>query len=213
MCAKQSRQQAIAMDFPLLEKYGIPVIPYKVANSSQEAVRAAKSIGYPVALKLISNQVLHKSELHALALNLRDEQAVKSEYSRLFAIPKGHSKILVQKFLPSSLELILGGKTDPQFGPTIMLGLGGIYTEILQDATIRVCPPSDSDIRSMIAGLKSFPIIRGARGEGGANLSELVKILRNLSKLMECEQPKELDINPVLLTKHGLMAADVRVLR
>ncbi|MFH1306354.1 MAG: acetate--CoA ligase family protein [Candidatus Micrarchaeota archaeon] len=203
---------ASSMDFGLLEKYKIPIIPCKFAYSQKGALEATKKLGYPVALKLISPHFLHKSEHHALSLNLKNPHSVASEYLRLQKMTPPNDPILVQKFLPSSLELILGGKTDSQFGPTIMLGLGGIYTEILHDMQIRVCPPTDSDIRSMISSLQSFPIIKGTRGQKGADLTELVKILRNLSNLMEKEQPKEIDINPMLLTKEGLVAADVRIL-
>ncbi|MFA5108180.1 MAG: acetate--CoA ligase family protein [Candidatus Micrarchaeia archaeon] len=201
------------MDFALLEKYNIPVVPYRFATSQSQAMLFSRALGFPVALKVASTKILHKSEQHALALNLRDESAVASEYSRLSALGGKDCKILVQKFLPSSFELIAGGRMDAQFGPTIMIGLGGIYTEIMQDVSIRVAPPSDSDIRSMISGLKAFPALRGARGQSGVDLTALVKILRALSNLMVHEHLSELDINPLLQTKDGLLAADVRVLR
>lgn len=200
------------MDFSLLQKYGIPALPCQICHSKKEALDAAKKIGYPLALKLISANFLHKSEAHALALNLKDEDSLSSEFLRLSKLSPG-SPILVQKFCPISLELIIGGKTDEQFGPTVMVGLGGIYAEIFGDTQIRVCPISDADARSMISSLKSFAIIRGARGQSGANLTQLVKILKSLSKLMENEMPKELDINPLVLTNGELMAADIRVIK
>ena len=203
---------ALTMDFSILEKYQIPVVPYKIASSKTQAIKFASELGYPIALKLISNLAIHKSEQHALALNLKDEKSLCSEFERLKKIDSG-AKILVQKFMPHSLELIIGGKTDPQFGPVILLGMGGIYTEILEDVQMRVCPPSDKQIRSMISQLKSFAILKGARGQKGINLMELSLILRKLSNLMIGEQPNELDINPIFATKHGLMAADVRIIK
>ena len=203
---------AQSMDFSLLEKYQIPVVPYKIAKTPAQAAQHAQELGYPVALKLISKKVLHKSEHHALSLNLKRENSVKSEFMRLRKIDKS-AKILVQKFLPPSLELIIGGKEDPHFGPTLMLGMGGIYTEILEDVQIRVCPPTDAQIRSMISQLKSFEILKGARGQKGTNLLQLASILKKVSLLMQKERPKEFDINPLIQSKEGLMAADVRVIK
>ncbi|PIT84845.1 acetyl-CoA synthetase [Candidatus Micrarchaeota archaeon CG10_big_fil_rev_8_21_14_0_10_45_29] len=204
--------QNSTMDFTLLSKYNIPCLPFAFAKNAQDACMHAKKIGFPVALKLISSKVLHKSEHHALSLNLKDEYSVKKEYARLQKLTPPHDPILVQKFSPSTIELIAGGKMDSQFGPTIMVGLGGIYTEILKDVSIRICPAQERDIRSMIAQLKSFPVLKGARGQSGISLSQLAKILHSLSLLMEKEQPAEIDINPLLLTSDGLVAADVRVL-
>lgn len=203
---------AQTMDFSLLQKYQIPVVPYTVVSTQNAAIKAAKKLEYPIALKLISQKVLHKSEYHALALNLKDANSLKREFERLKKIDKS-AKILVQKFVPHSIELILGGKTDSQFGPTIMIGMGGIYTEVLQDTQIRICPPTDSQIRSMISQLQSFAILKGMRSQKGVNLIGLSVILKKLSKLMESEQPKELDINPLIATKDGLFAADVRVIK
>ena len=202
------------MDFALLQKYGVPVLPYKMACSLPEAKKAAAKIGYPVALKIISDKILHKSEFRAISLNVKDEHSLASEYKRLEGVAgKENGKILVQKFVHPKFELIVGGKTDPQFGPTIMIGLGGIYTEIFQDVSIRVCPPSENDVRSMISQLRAFQMLKGARGQKGISLSQLASILHSVSKLMESEQPKELDINPLFATREGLVAGDVRVLR
>jgi len=203
---------AQTMGFSLLEKYNIPVVPYKIASSQAQAIKYAQELNFPIALKLMSNKALHKSEYHALSLNLKNEYSVKSEFDRLKKIDK-NAKILVQKFIPHPLELILGGKTDAQFGPTILLGMGGVYTEILEAVQIRVCPVPGPQIRSMITQLRSFPILKGARGQKGASLMHLATILKNLSELMEKETLKELDINPLIVTHNGLMAADVRVIK
>lgn len=209
ICANRS-----SMDFELLKKYDIPVLDYQVVSSAQQAIQAAQKIGFPLALKLISDDVLHKSEHHALSLNLKTPASVVSEFHRLKSITRGkESQILVQKFSPAYLELIVGGKTDPQFGPMIMVGLGGIYTEILKDMSICICPATKEDIHDMISSLKTYPLLKGARGQRGINLSSLEGILSHMSRLMICERPKELDINPLFATKQGLVAADVRVIR
>jgi acyl-CoA synthetase (NDP forming) len=202
------------MDFELLRKYDIPVLDYRVVSEASDALHAAQKIGYPIALKLISDDVLHKSEHHALSLNLKTPASIVSEFHRLRSITRGKSsKILVQKFSPAYLELIVGGKTDPQFGPMIMVGLGGIYTEILKDISISICPAQKEDIRDMILSLKSYPLLKGVRGQPGLNLAALEGLLSHMSRLMVCEMPKEIDINPLFATKQGLVAADVRVLR
>ena len=121
--------------------------------------------------------------------------------------------ILVQAYRPGRLELIIGGRTDPQFGPVVMLGMGGIYTEVLRDISIRICPLDVREARSMIRSLKSYPILAGARGRKPVDEEALVRILMRVSRLMEKEKPKELDLNPVLVRDDGLWAADVRVIK
>ncbi len=200
------------MDFSLLEKYQIAVVPYKVASSKSEVIDCADELGYPIALKLISKKAIHKTEQQALALNLKNSSSAQMEFTRLKKIDKD-AKILVQKFMPSSLELIVGAKLDEQFGPVVLLGLGGIYAEIFSDVQMRVCPPSDRQIRSMISNLNSFKILKGARSQRGVNLFELSMILRRVSNLALAQKIKEIDINPLILTPKGLMAADVRVIR
>lgn len=203
------------MDFPLLERHGIPAVPHHVAQTSAQAVHAAKALGFPVALKLMSPKVLHKSEHHALSLNLQDEKSVEREFSRLsHLVPTSSFEgILVQRYLPSRLEIIIGGRTDAQFGPVLLLGMGGIYTELLNDVALRVCPVDEALALQMIRSLKAYPLLAGARNQAGIDLHELARILVRTSELMMQSKPQELDINPLLATQHGLLAADVRVIR
>ncbi|MFN3910366.1 MAG: acetate--CoA ligase family protein [Candidatus Anstonellaceae archaeon] len=198
-------------NFSLLKKYNIPYLEYGVACNEKQALQIAKRIGYPVALKLFSSKFLHKSTHHALSLNLKDEKSLLEEFHRLKKLEK-KTKIFVQKYVPSSLELIVGGKLDPQFGPTILLGLGGIYTELLEDFQIRVCPIDLQQARSMIANLKSFELLKGYRNQTKVDLESLAKILLNVSKLLVENNIQELDINPLLQTPNGLYAADIRML-
>ncbi len=209
------RSNGRTMDFGLLERYDIPVLPYAVAKSLAQAQKAAEKIRFPLALKLISKNALHKTDSGALALNIGNIRHLVSEYGRLMKIAKGDAQasVLVQAYRPGRFELIVGGRTDSQFGPVVMLGMGGIYAEVLRDIAIRVCPLDEREARSMVRSLKSYPILAGARGRKPVDEAALARILMRVSRLMEKERPAELDINPVLARTDGLWAADVRVLK
>lgn len=203
------------MDFNLLERYGIRVLPHAIAKTKSEALRAALRIGFPVVLKLVSSKFLHKSDVGALALNVRDRTVLEIEFKRLAKMTKEKisPSILVQAYRPGRFELIVGGRTDPQFGPVVLLGSGGIYTEVLRDTSLRVCPLTSEEARSMLRSLKSYPILAGMRGRKPMDEKALYALLLRVSRLMEKERPAELDLNPVLVRDDGLWVADVRVLR
>ena len=202
------------MDFGMLRHYGIPVLPYAVVKTRSEALRAASRIGFPLALKLISAKFSHKSDAGALALNVRDRSVLEIEFKRLAKMGGADSPpILVQAYRPGRFELIVGGRTDPQFGPVVLLGSGGIYTEVLRDTSLRVCPINKGDARSMLRSLRSYPILAGMRGRKPMDERALDALLLRVSRLMERERPAELDLNPVLVRDDGLWVADVRVLR
>jgi 3-hydroxypropionyl-CoA synthetase (ADP-forming) len=198
-------------NFDLLKKYNIPVLDYGFAYNLDQAKKLAAKIGYPVALKIFSEKFLHKSEHHALALNLKDEKGLILEFNRLKSLQK-NAPICVQKYVPAKLELIVGGKYDEQFGPTILLGFGGIYTNIFADVQVRVCPINLSEARSMISSLKSFEILKGYRNQQGINLSKLSNLLVNVSNLLCNEEILQLDLNPIIQTADNLFVADVRML-
>lgn len=203
------------MDFDLLKRYGIPILPHAIAKDIGSARKAAAKIGFPLALKLISSRFLHKTDSGALALNVGNEHYLRTEFERLMRMAKGdkQASILVQAYRPGRFELIVGGRMDPQFGPVVLLGTGGIYTEVLRDISLRVCPLDEREARAMIRSLKSYPILAGARGRKPVDEAALSRILMRVSRLMENERPAELDLNPVLVRDDGLWAADVRVLR
>ena len=215
------------MDFKLLEHYGIQVLPHAIAKTKSEALHSALRIGFPVVLKLVSSKFLHKSDVGALALNVRDRSVLEIEFKRLEKMgrplkaggatkiggEKNSPTILVQAYRPGRFELIVGGRTDPQFGPVVLLGSGGIYTEVLRDTSLRVCPLNKEEARSMLRSLKSYPILAGMRGRKPMDERALDALLLRVSRLMEHERPAELDLNPVLVRDDGLWVADVRVLR
>ncbi|MFA4983238.1 MAG: acetate--CoA ligase family protein [Candidatus Micrarchaeia archaeon] len=205
------------MDFSLLSKYGIPFAPFKIAKSLPDALSASKEIGFPVVMKAISPQALHKSDIGGVILGIGDAKEAEGAYKTLEQRFSGMKLegVLVQKMLgrgKNTVELIVGGKRDAQFGQLIMLGMGGVFVEVYRDVAFRVCPIGNDDAIEMIHELKSFPILMGARGRKPANISSLASALVRVSRLLEKENPSEFDINPLLVDEHGCVAVDVRLL-
>jgi len=200
-------------------EYGIPVTKFKVASSAEEAVKFAEEIGYPVVLKIVSPDVIHKFDVGGVILNLKSAEEVRNAYNQIIENVKRHkpdAKILgvnVQEMAPPSTEVIVGAIKDPQFGPAIMFGLGGIFVEILKDVTFRIAPITEEDAREMISEIKAYPILKGFRGAPPADTQAIVKILVNVSKLvMEHQEIKELDLNPIMVYESGAKTVDARII-
>ncbi len=200
----------------LLEKYGIPVAPSRMVKGEEEALDAASGLGYPLVLKLVSPEALHKTEVGGVALNIRDAhgliEAVREMKGR--AVKRG---LFIEGFLlqpmVEGVELISGIKRDPQFGPVITFGLGGIYTEVWKDFTLGIAPLDENEAREMIDGLRGKAILEGVRGGPSVDKASVVRMLLALSNLaMEVPQIQELDINPIMGSEKGCMAVDCRVI-
>jgi len=204
------------MDFPLLSKYGINYPKTEVASTRVRAVDAANKMGFPVALKISSDQVLHKTDKGGVLLGLKNEDEVQKGYDLLLA-RFSHVKIdgiIVQKMAGrEAFELIIGGKRDAQFGQLIMLGMGGIFVEVMRDVVFRVCPITKNDAEEMICELRAYPILAGARGRKPANKNALVNTLVKVSELLQKENPAEFDINPIMVDERGCVAVDMRILK
>jgi len=204
------------MDFALLSKYGISCPKTGIANTWQRAAGMARSFGFPVALKISSSQVLHKTDRGGVLLGLKNEDEVHKGYDLLVA-RFSHVKIegiIVQKMAGrESVELIVGGKRDSQFGQLIMLGMGGIFVEVMRDVTFRVCPITRQDAQEMICELRAYPILAGARGRKPVNRAALEDTLIRVSQLLLKEDPSEFDINPLMADENGCVAVDMRILR
>jgi len=213
------------VEFPALEvlrHYGFPTVPYRLARNADEAVAAAGEIGYPVVLKIASPDVLHKTDVGGVQLNLADEAAVREAYNGMMA--KVHEKLgteldiwgaLVQKMLPPGKEIILGATRNPQFGPLLMFGLGGIYTEVLKDVSFRLAPLRENVAGEMIRDIRSYRLLEGVRGERPSDIEAIGECLMRLSQLLtDHPQIQELDINPLIVYPHGsgAMAADARII-
>ncbi len=199
----------------LVQKYGINVADYKIAKDEIQAVQIAKQMKCPVAVKVISDNISHKSDVGGVRINLKNKEmvelVVKDMKKRLGKY--GIKGFLIQKMGRKGLELIVGGKKDPQFGDMIVLGLGGIYVEVFKDITARICPIEDEDVMEMINELKSHPIIMGTRGKKAIHIKSLITLIKTMCKMMKKEQIKEIDLNPVLFNDKGYDVVDVRIVK
>ncbi len=202
----------------ILEAYDIPVTKDILVNSSKEAGQAAAEIGYPVALKIMSPQLLHKTDIGGLQLNLNSENEVINAFDSIMKRVKEQRPdalvegILVQEMLKPGLEVIIGVKNDPIFGPAVVFGLGGVFVEVLKDISTRVAPLSEEDAREMIQEIKGNALLKGFRGQKELDLEILVRVIMNVSRLaLELKNEiEEIDINPLILYEKGsgAVAAD-----
>ena len=200
-------------------KYGISVTNFKLAKNEAEAVKFAEQIKFPVVLKIVSPDVIHKSDVGGVVVDLKTAKDVREAYKRILRNVKKHNAnakiigVLVQEMAPSSTEVIVGAIKDPQFGATVMFGLGGIFVEVLKDVTFRVAPITEEEACEMITEVKAYPLLKGYRNSPPADIGAIVKILLNTSKLaMEHQEIKELDLNPILVYEKGAKTVDARII-
>jgi acetyl-CoA synthetase (ADP-forming) len=202
-------------DFALLEKHGFRLLPYSLARNEEDAVKAAKKIGYPVAMKIVSPQIEHKTDFGGVKVNVKSDEALKLAYKEIVQNAKGKEidGVLIQKMARKGVELIIGGKKDPQFGHMIVLGLGGIYVEIFRDISARICPLVPQDVEEMVAELKVHPLLEGARGKKPIDKKALERLVLSACSFMQKEDIKEMDLNPVVFDENGCDIVDARFSR
>ena len=199
----------------LLEEIGIVVPAQSLTTSKEETLSAAEKIGFPIVLKLMAEDVIHKSDTGAVKLNLKTKEEVEEAYDDLMKIPaQAEKKISVQNMADEPItELIIGMTTDPQFGPALMFGIGGILVELLEDVSFRIAPITEYDANEMIKEIKGFPILDGYRGKPKADLDAIVKTLLKISDLaVKHEEINEMDLNPVFIYEKGLICVDARII-
>jgi len=205
----------------VLEAYGIKTPQDLLANDPDEAAKLAKRIGFPVALKLASPDILHKTEVGGVLLNLADAETVREGWQAIItrarnAHPKAELRgVQVQQMVAGGQEVIIGVKRDPEFGPLVMFGLGGVYVEALADVSFRLAPLSRQDAGEMIAEVHSAKLLEGLRGAPPADRTALVDAIVRIGRLaVDCPEIVELDVNPlmVLSAGHGALAVDVRII-
>ena len=185
--------------FTLLRDYDVPVAPFRVARSASAAADAASSLGYPVALKVASPAILHKTEKGAVALDLKDSSELRSALGRMIG-----ESYLVQKMAGPGIEVIMGGKRDREFGPVVLFGLGGIFVEVMKDALTRIAPIDRMAAEEMIDGIRGASLLQGFRGRPAADRESLTHILMNVSRLLsEHPEIRSIDINPVIVGENG----------
>ena len=202
----------------LLRAAGIPVTDARLATRASEAATIAAEIGFPVVLKIISKDIAHKSDVGGVALGLETASAVRRGYAEMLArvaaaAPKAQiDGVSVQQQPPPGTEVIVGATTDPQFGPVIMFGLGGVFVEVLKDVAFRIVPLQRRDARQMIREISGFPILQGVRGQPGADIAALEKLVVDVSKFVwKHREIAELDLNPVFAYPDGAIAVDARI--
>jgi len=202
----------------MLKAAGIPVVDTRFARNMKEAVAISKELGFPVALKVMSAEVVHKSDAGGVKLRLENVSQVEKAYSAMMAsvkamYPKAKiDGVSVQRMARPGVEVIVGMSKDPQFGPVLMFGLGGILVELLKDVAFRIVPVAKFDAAEMIREIKGFPMLTGFRGSEPCDLNALEKLIVSVSNFVEKHpEVKELDLNPVFAYKDGVTAVDARV--
>jgi acyl-CoA synthetase (NDP forming) len=203
----------------IIKSAGIPIVEAKLARTKAEAVSLSKKIGFPVVLKIVSSDVVHKSDSGGVRLGLANASQVSKAYSEILsAIRKNYSKakiegISVQKMAHPGIEVIIGMTKDEQFGPVLMFGLGGIMVEVLKDVSFRIVPLTKRDANQMIKEIKGYPLLEGYRGQETADIPFLEALMLKVSDFIDKNpEIKELDLNPVFAYKDGAVAVDARVI-
>jgi len=203
----------------LLREAGIPVVETRLVKSRQEAIAVSKELGFPVVLKIASPDIIHKSDSGGVRLGIASASQAGKAYSEIISTIKQKYPravihgLTVQKMAPRGTEVIIGMSKDPQFGPVIMFGLGGILVELLKDVSFRIVPVTRRDAAEMVREIKGFPLLEGYRGQEPANIPALEELLIQVSRFVEkSPEVKELDLNPVFAYRDKVLAVDARVI-
>jgi len=211
---KEKRDLLLSEAFEVLQAYGIPVANYQVVHQKEDLEKIMNQIKVPVALKIISPEISHKSDVGGVVLGISHLPEAEKVYDKMKRLVKGiPSGVLVQKMISDGKEIILGAKRDPSFGPVLLFGLGGIYVEVFKETSLRVAPINRPEAEEMISELKAAAILKGIRGERPLDIGALVENLLRLSQLMmDFPEVEGIDINPVKVLERGAVAVDARIL-
>lgn len=200
----------------LLKDYGISVPEHRFAQGREEALEACQALGWPVVMKVVSPDILHKTEAGGVVLNLTNKREVIKAFSRLMALGNGGRRVLgvlVMPFQAHEVELSAGMFRDAQFGPVVTFGLGGIWIEVLRDISYGIAPLSSHEAEEMIASIRGHAVLEGKRGKRPADREALRDLLVRLSRLVMTEEAiQEMDLNPFFPLEKGVFIADVRVI-
>lgn len=203
----------------VLTYYKIPVVKGEIIKSIEDAIRFSEKNGYPVVLKVLSPNIIHKTDVGGIILDIKNEKELTQAYSKMLReirenAPKAEIEgFFIQEMIQDGYEVIVGGKQDQTFGSVVLFGLGGIFVEVFDDVSFRVVPISREDALDMIKEIKGFKILQGYRGKRPADLNVLIDVLMKTSKMLE-ENPeiKELDINPIFALPDKAIAVDARII-
>jgi len=208
-----------AEGYDLLRKYDIPVPQYNIVKNGEDAATAAERMGCPVVMKIISPQIVHKSDAGGVIVGIGSRKAALGAFTKIIDSAKEYNPdaeiegVIVEQQAEPGLELIIGGRTDPAFGKVITFGMGGTMVELMKDVTLRILPVSEEEIRQMIRDINAYPLIAGYRGSKPRDEEELVRIIGNVARFfMESENVVEFDVNPLRLYENGACAVDARII-
>ncbi|MDR2203109.1 MAG: acetate--CoA ligase family protein [Nitrososphaerota archaeon] len=203
----------------IMKEYGVSVPKFQIATNEKEAAQIAETIGFPVVAKIVSPEIIHKSDAGGVKVGLKTAADVEVAYKTIMENAKKYDPnakllgVLIMEMAPPGTEVIVGAIKDPQFGATIMFGLGGIFVEVLKDVTFKIAPVSIDEAKEMITSLKAAALLKGYRNTPPADIDALAQIIVKVSNLlMDHPEIKELDLNPVLAYAKGASTVDARII-
>ena len=203
----------------ILAEYGLDVVPALLAKNSEEAVSFSKEVGWPVVLKVMSPQIVHKTEAGVVKVGIRGEEELRRVWEKIVEDataydPEAEIKgVLVQKMISGGQEVIVGASRDPQFGPLVMFGLGGIFVEVLNDVVFRAAPVSEKEVERMIGEIRFLKLLKGFRGQEPAHIPALASAVSRISRLVaDFPRISELDANPIKVDSKKAWVVDARII-
>ncbi|MGI6575692.1 MAG: acetate--CoA ligase family protein [bacterium] len=200
--------------YRLLQAYGIPVPAYHLATCVEQAVTAAQKIGFPVAMKIVSQDVVHKSDVGGVKLHLASAEEVRGAYGEIVALAQeqgfAFDGVLISEMVGGGIETIIGLSEDQEFGKYIVFGLGGVFVELFADISLRVLPIQKKDAEAMVTEVKSSKLLAGYRGDTPKDTAALVDILVKLAKMAQEKPLVAVDLNPVIVKENGAVVVDAR---
>jgi len=203
----------------LLREYEIPVPDFKLIKSEDEIIGLAKEINFPIVMKIVSPDIIHKTDAGGVKIGIKTEKEARIAYQEIIFEAKKYNKeakilgIIVYPMIPQGTEIIIGMMKDPHFGPVIMFGLGGIFVEILKDISFRILPIEERDAEEMISEIKGYKILKGIRGEEPKDIEAIKDLLLKISQLtLDNPEINEIDLNPIFVFNKGLQVVDARMI-
>lgn len=204
----------------LMKEIGVVTTDFRVAKNAKEAITAAKDIGFPIVMKILSPQIIHKTDAGGVKLNISSEKETEEAFKEILANAKKYDSkadirgVLIEKMVTPSTEIIVGVTRDPTFGPAIMFGLGGIFVELLKDVSFRIAPIKEEDALEMIHEIKALPMLQGFRGGPNVKLEQIVDVLMKISKLTidYMDDILEIDLNPIFAYEDKILTVDARII-
>jgi acyl-CoA synthetase (NDP forming) len=203
----------------LLKEYEIPVPDFELIKTEDEITGLAKEINFPIVMKIVSPDIIHKTDARGVKLNIKDEKGAILAFQEIIFQAKKYNKkarisgVIAYTMVPQETEIIIGMMKDPHFGPVVMFGLGGIFVEVLKDVSFRIIPLEERDAREMITEIKGYKILKGVRGNPPRDIQAIEEVLMKISKLtMENPEINEIDLNPIFVFEKGLQVVDARMI-